>query len=199
MGEPLVNVRRALLTVALLGMIASNGVATGPAKLALQGGRLIPVAGQEVPQETLLLHDSVFINVTLGDPGLGEKEVEYALRAAGAWEFIMEMPQGMHSTVGERGGMVSGGQRQRIAIARALAHKPKLLILDEPTSALDPENETAICETLSQLRGGITILAISHQPTIMNVANRAYNLHDGKALLLEGHQLESALSGSSRG
>jgi ATP-binding cassette subfamily C protein len=148
-----------------------------------------------VPQETVLLHDSVSINVTLGDPELGEKEVEYALRAAGAWEFVLEMPQGMHSTVGERGGLLSGGQRQRISIARALVHKPKLLILDEPTSALDPESEAAICETLSQLRGEITILAISHQPTIMSVADRAYNLHDGKALLLEGHQLESALSG----
>jgi ATP-binding cassette subfamily C protein len=148
-----------------------------------------------VPQETLLLHDSVLINVTLGDPELGEKEVEDALRAAGAWKFVLEMPQGISSTVGERGGLLSGGQRQRIAIARALIHKPKLLILDEPTSALDPESEAAICETLSQLRGGITILAISHQPTIMNVADRAYNLCDGKALLLEGHQLERALSG----
>jgi ATP-binding cassette subfamily C protein len=148
-----------------------------------------------VPQEILLQHDTVFINVTLGDPELGEKEVEDALRAAGAWEFVLEMPQGVHSTVGERGGLLSGGQRQRIAIARALVHKPKLLILDEPTSALDPVSEAAICETLSQLRGEITILAISHQPTIMNVADRAYNLHDGKALLLEGDQLVTALSG----
>jgi ATP-binding cassette subfamily C protein len=148
-----------------------------------------------VPQETLLLHDSVLINVTLGDRDLTAADVEHALRAAGAWEFVLEMPQGMHSTVGERGSMLSGGQRQRIAIARALVHKPELLILDEPTSALDPENEAAICETLSQLRGEITILAISHQPTIMNVADRAYNLDDGKALLLEGDQLERALSG----
>ena len=148
-----------------------------------------------VPQETLLLHDTVWINVTLGDPELGEKEVESALRAAGAWEFVSEMPQGISSTVGERGGLLSGGQRQRIAIARALVHRPKLLILDEPTSALDPESEAAICETLSQLRGEITILAISHQPTIMNVADRAYNLLDGKALLLEGDQLVTALSG----
>jgi ATP-binding cassette subfamily C protein len=149
-----------------------------------------------VPQETLLLNDSVLINVTLGDPDLTEADAEQALRAAEAWEFVTTMPRDMHSTVGERGSMLSGGQRQRIAIARALVHKPKLLILDEPTSALDPESEAAICETLGQLRGrGITILAISHQPTIMNVADRAYNLHDGQALLLEGHQLGRALSG----
>ena len=96
-----------------------------------------------VPQETLLLHDSVLINVTLGDPDLTAADAERALRAAGAWEFIAEMPQGMHSTVGERGGLLSGGQRQRVAIARALVHKPALLILDEPTSALDRDSEEA--------------------------------------------------------
>jgi ATP-binding cassette subfamily C protein len=148
-----------------------------------------------VPQETLLLHDSVLINVTLGDPDLSAADVERALSAAEAWEFVAEMGQGIYSTVGERGCMLSGGQRQRIAIARALVHKPKLLILDEPTSALDPESEAAICETLGQLRGrGITILAISHQPTIMNVADRAYRLQDGKAFWVENHKVVSAHS-----
>lgn len=149
-----------------------------------------------VPQETLLLHDTVLINVTLGDPELNEEGAEYALRAAGAWEFVMAMPQGIHSPVGERGSMLSGGQRQRIALARALVHKPKLLILDEPTSALDPDTECAICETLGKLRGAITILAISHQPTIMKEADRAYQLQDGKAFLLEDHQVKSASGGS---
>ena len=149
-----------------------------------------------VPQETILLHDTVLINVTLGDPDLTEEDAEQALRAAGAWEFVTAMPQGMYSIVGERGSSLSGGQRQRIAIARALVHKPKLLILDEPTSALDPENEAAICETLGQLRGTITILAISHQATIMKEADRAYQLQDGKAFLLEDHQMKSVSGGS---
>ncbi len=149
-----------------------------------------------VPQETLLLHDSVLINVTLGDPDLSVADAERALRAAEAWEFVAEMGQGIYSTVGERGSMLSGGQRQRIAIARALVHKPRLLILDEPTSALDPESEAAICETLGQLRGGgITILAISHQPTIMNVADRAYQLEDGQAFLVQDHKVADAFSG----
>jgi ATP-binding cassette subfamily C protein len=149
-----------------------------------------------VPQETLLLHDSVLINVTLGDPDLSVADAERALRAAEAWEFVTEMPEGIYSTAGERGSMLSGGQRQRIAIARALVHKPKLLILDEPTSALDPESEAAICETLGQLRGGgITILAISHQPTIMNVADRAYSLQDGKAFLVQDHKVANVYSG----
>ena len=153
-----------------------------------------------VPQETMLLHDTILINVTLGDPDLTEADAEQALRAAGAREFVMAMPGGLHSSVGERGSMLSGGQRQRIAIARALVHKPRLLILDEPTSALDPESEAAICETLGQLRGsGITILAISHQPTIMNVADRAYRLQDGEAILVANHSQETFASTGNRG
>jgi len=148
-----------------------------------------------VPQETLLLHDTILANITLGDPELSEKDAEQALRAADAWEFVQAMPEGLQSTVGERGAKLSGGQRQRIAIARALVHKPKLLILDEPTSALDPESEAGVCETVAQLRGKITILAISHQPIFMKAADLAYQLRDGKALLLEGHQLKTALSG----
>jgi ATP-binding cassette subfamily C protein len=147
-----------------------------------------------VPQETLLLHDTVLINITLGDPELRKEDAEYALRAAGAWEFVTALPQGMYSTVGERGGMLSGGERQRIAIARALVHKPMLLILDEPTSALDRNSEAAICETLQQLSGDYTILAISHQPALMNAADRAYRLQDGTALLVEDHKLVGAHS-----
>lgn len=148
-----------------------------------------------VPQETLLLHDTVLLNVTLGAPDLSEADAEQALRAAGAWEFVMAMPQGIHSTVGERGSVLSGGQRQRISIARALVHKPKLLVLDEPTSALDPDTEADICETLAQFRGEITTLAISHQPIFMEIADRAYQLQNGKAVLLQDHKAASVHSG----
>ena len=137
-----------------------------------------------VPQETILLHDSVFNNVSVGDPKIGEKEVERALRAAGAWEFVMAMPEGIYSTVGERGTALSGGQRQRIVIARALVNNPSLLILDEPTSALDRQSEAAICETLQQLRGELTILAISHRSTLMDAADRSYSLQNGTAVLV---------------
>jgi ATP-binding cassette subfamily C protein len=140
-----------------------------------------------VPQETFLLHDTVMRNVTLGDAELGEKDVENALVAAGAWDFVTAMPQGMHSTVGERGGKLSGGQRQRIAIARALVRKPVMLILDEATTGLDPENEASICNTLRQLRGKLTILAISHQPALVNAADRSYRVQDGNAVLMITH------------
>jgi len=136
-----------------------------------------------VPQETVLLHDSLFNNVALGDPGVSEADVVSALQAAGAWAFTEKLTEGIHSNVGERGGLLSGGQRQRIMIARALVHRPRLLIMDEATTALDPQSEAAICETLQKLRGRQTILAISHQPALLEAADRAYRLQDGHALL----------------
>ena len=133
-----------------------------------------------IPQETILLHDTVINNVTLGDPELTEQDVKSALQAAGAWDFVASMPQGLHSLVGERGGKLSGGQRQRIVIARAIVHKPKLLILDEATSALDPKSEAEVCETMRRLRGELTILVISHQTALAKIADKTYHINDGK-------------------
>ncbi|MBC7905490.1 MAG: ABC transporter ATP-binding protein [Rhodospirillaceae bacterium] len=135
-----------------------------------------------VPQETSLFAESILVNITLGDPALGPAEAEAALRAAGAWDFVAALPQGLDTPAGERGQQLSGGQRQRIAIARALVRKPRLLILDESTTALDPETEAAICATLRELSQGVTILAISHQPAIMGVAHRVYELAGGRVL-----------------
>jgi ATP-binding cassette subfamily C protein len=137
-----------------------------------------------VPQDTVLLHDTIRNNVTLGDPELTETDAITALRAAGIWEVVSAMPEGLDTIVGERGGKLSGGQRQRVAIARALAHRPRLLILDEATSALDPETEAAICRTLEGLRGEITIIAISHQSPLVEVADRVYRMAEGTATLV---------------
>ncbi len=139
-----------------------------------------------VPQETLLLHDSILHNVTLDDPELTEQDAVQALKSAGAWEFVEHLPQGIQSTVGERGSKLSGGQRQRIMIARALVHKPGLLILDEATSALDPNSEAAIGRTMQELRGKLTILAISHQTALVTAADCVYRLDNGKTLLQRG-------------
>ncbi len=136
-----------------------------------------------VPQETFLLHDSILLNVTLGDPKLTEEAAVQALKASGAWDFMSELPKGIYHVVGERGGKLSGGQRQRIMIARALVHQPKLLILDEATSALDPETEASICETMKVLKGQLTILAISHQEALMEAADRVYRIEHGVATL----------------
>jgi ATP-binding cassette subfamily C protein len=139
-----------------------------------------------VPQEGFMLHESVFVNVTLGDPDLAAGDVESALRAAGAADFVADLPKGMDTVLGERGLRISGGQRQRIALARALVRRPSLLILDEATTALDPETEAAICATLEQHRGRLTILAICHHGRLVELADRVYRVEDGTSALVRG-------------
>ncbi len=132
-----------------------------------------------VPQEFVLFHDTVLANITVGDESLSEADVREALEMAGAWEFVSALHGGVNSTVGEKGSKLSGGQRQRIALARALARRPKLLILDEVSSALDPATEIDMCERLRGLSGGLTIIAITHRPAFLDIADRIYKLEDG--------------------
>jgi ATP-binding cassette subfamily C protein len=135
-----------------------------------------------VPQELVLFHDSVFSNIALGDPAIGEADVRSALKAAGALEFVESMPEGLHTQVGEKGAKVSGGQRQRIALARALVKRPRILILDEVTSALDPETEQAIVKNILALRGESTIIAITHRTAFYDVADQVYELVNGSVI-----------------
>jgi ATP-binding cassette subfamily C protein len=133
-----------------------------------------------VPQEILMLHDSVAKNVSMGDPNVSPEAIERALRDAGAWDFVSELPGGVECSVGERGMRLSGGQRQRIAIARALVHGAKLLVFDEATTALDPDSEAFVLAAIEALRGRATVLAISHQPALTGIADRIYRIADGK-------------------
>jgi len=141
-----------------------------------------------VPQELVLFHDSVFSNIALGDPEIGEAEVRAALKAAGALEFVENMAEGLHTQVGEKGTKVSGGQRQRIALARALVTRPRILILDEVTSALDPETERAIVENILALRGEATIIAITHRPALLEIADQIYELAEGRIVSATGNR-----------
>ncbi len=138
-----------------------------------------------VPQETLLLHESIRWNITFGDPAVTDADVEQAVRDADLWDYVSTQPNGLDTSVGERGTLLSGGQRQRIAIARALVHHPKLLILDEATAALDVETEAAIWSTISRLRGRTTVIGISHQPALASVADRIYRIEHQRAQPVE--------------
>lgn len=129
-----------------------------------------------VPQETYLFHDTILQNITLGDKDITEENAKKALEKASAWEFVSEFNDGLHHIVGERGGKLSGGQKQRIALARALARNPKLLILDEATSGLDKESEEAILDALQNMLPDITIIAISHDPKILDLADHVIKM-----------------------
>ena len=134
-----------------------------------------------VPQDLVLFHDTIHANVALGDRQIGEAQVRRALQMAGAWEFIEALPDGMQTHVGQGGAKLSGGQRQRIALARALVCQPKLLVLDEVTSALDPHTEQQICANVRELAGEVTVLAITHRPALLEIADRCYRVEGGRA------------------
>jgi ATP-binding cassette, subfamily C, bacterial len=212
--------RNVFLTIPAGGFIALTGP-SGAGKTTIadliiglfspQGGQVsiddVPVTDMSLkawrsmigyaPQETIMFHDTIFTNVTLGDPALSRADAEEALSAAGSWDFVTSLSGGMDWVVGERGARLSGGQRQRIAIARALVRRPKLLILDEATTALDPKTEAAVCETLEKLRGNVTIIAISHQPALVNAADEVYRLEHA-ALSRRRRPLSQASKGMRR-
>lgn len=133
-----------------------------------------------VPQELILFHDTILANVALGDPSITEDDVIRALKTAGAWDFVCAQPDGLAEMAGEKGSKLSGGQRQRIALARALAKNPKLLVLDEVSSALDPTTEKDICNKIRALCTHMTVLAITHRPAWIDIADHVYKLEEQK-------------------
>ncbi len=129
-----------------------------------------------VPQEIFLFHDTIYENVTLGDSSVKHSDVESALKRAGAWDFVIGLPDRLGTVVGERGGRLSGGQRQRIVLARALVMNPLLLILDEATSALDKDSEHSIFETLQAISRDTTVIVISHNSQVVEFASHVIKL-----------------------
>lgn len=126
-----------------------------------------------VPQETILLHNSIKQNITLGSDKYSDDQVLDALENCDLRAFVEALPEGIQTSVGERGTALSGGQRQRIALARALIRKPDILIMDEATTGLDKQSETFILKTIKALAEKITIIMISHDPNIKAIADHS--------------------------
>ena len=133
-----------------------------------------------VPQDVLLFGGTIRENIAYGDTKAGEEQIIEAAKQANAWEFIQGFPEGLETTVGERGVQLSGGQRQRIAIARALLKDPQLLILDEATSALDSESEQLVQEALERLMTGRTSVVIAHRLSTIRNADQILVLNEGE-------------------
>lgn len=135
-----------------------------------------------VLQDPLLFNDTVRANIAYGRPDASMAEIEAAAKAAFAHDFIMQLPEGYNTSVGERGGLLSGGERQRITIARALLKNPPILVLDEPTSALDTESEEAVQNAIEHLMHGRTIFVIAHRLSTVISADRIVVLKEGKVI-----------------
>lgn len=132
-----------------------------------------------VSQDIFLFNDTVANNIALGRPGLTEKDILDASHRAYAHDFILELPEGYDTRIGDRGWNLSGGQRQRIALARAIAGKPEIWILDEATSALDSESEQLIQEYMSKIRETCTMVVVAHRIGTIRDADKIVVLQNG--------------------
>jgi subfamily B ATP-binding cassette protein MsbA len=151
-----------------------------------------------VSQETVLFNASVFDNIAFGLQGVTEAQVMEAARVANAHEFIMQMPEGYQTNIGDRGVKMSGGQRQRISIARAVLRNPPIMILDEATSALDTESERLVQEALTNLMQNRTSLVIAHRLSTVQHADEIIVLHKGEIAERGSHNELMALQGVYR-
>ena len=148
-----------------------------------------------VSQEAILFDESVAANIALGRPGASQKMIEQAARDAAAHDFIMELPFGYDTSVGEGGLKLSGGQRQRIAIARAMLRNAPILLLDEATSALDTTSERQVQEALSRLMQGRTTIVIAHRLSTVRDADQIYVMDRGRVTESGNHDALIAQGG----
>jgi subfamily B ATP-binding cassette protein MsbA len=142
----------------------------------------------QVTQETILFNDTVRNNIAYGQPEVNMKLVEAAARNALAHDFILSMPQGYDTVIGEKGFRLSGGERQRLAIARAILKNAPILILDEATSALDSESESLVQTALANLMHGRTAIVIAHRLGTIRLATRIAVLEDGRITAIAPHE-----------
>lgn len=147
-----------------------------------------------VAQQPALFSADVLHNIRYGKPDASEEEVVAAAIAAHAHEFILQLPEGYRSDLGERGVRLSGGQRQRIAIARAILKNPRILLLDEATSALDAESEHQVQLAVQELMQGRTTVIIAHRLSTILHADQIAVLDHGSLVALGNHQSLMATS-----
>jgi ATP-binding cassette subfamily B protein len=147
-----------------------------------------------VPQDAVIFSSSALENIRYGSPNATDDEVKAAAQAAFAHEFIMALPEGYDTFLGERGVRLSGGQRQRVAIARAMLKNPPLLLLDEATSALDAESERMVQAALESAMRGRTTLVIAHRLATVQQADRILVLDHGR-LVEQGSHTELVQQG----
>ncbi len=133
-----------------------------------------------VEQDTYLFHDSIRYNLLLAKPDATDDELEAACRAASVHDFIVTLPDGYDTMVGELGDTLSGGERQRLGLARAFLHDAPLLLLDEPTSNLDALNEAQVLKSLNDQRGKRAVVLISHRPSTSAIADKVYSMDSGR-------------------
>ena len=133
-----------------------------------------------VTQETCLFHDSIANNIAVGKPDASREEIMEAAKKASIHDFIMTLPKGYDTEVGELGDTLSGGEKQRIGIARAFLHDAPFVLLDEPTSNLDSLNEGIILKSLKEGKGDKTVLLVSHRNSTMNLADIVYEMDNGR-------------------
>lgn len=172
------------------GEVLFNGEDVKAMPLADLRGRIGVVA-----QDTLLFNDTVSANIAFGLPGATAEQIEEAAREAQAHDFIMTLPEGYNTSLGEGGSLLSGGQRQRISIARALLRKPELLILDEATSALDTESERRLQQTLGEVLRDRTAIVIAHRLSTIVGADEIVVLDGGRIVERGTHSQLMALHG----
>ena len=140
-----------------------------------------------VPQEPLLFSGSVSENIALTDPNASAEDIADAAKVACAHEFIMDLPSGYSTELGERGANLSGGQRQRLAIARTLLSNPKLLVMDEATSALDYDTERRVCQNLRESLQGCTVFFVTHRLSTVRNADMIVMMHQGAIVEIGNH------------